>query len=144
MRIPFIVLCFLAWAMTLRDVGADSTPFLCKTLSAAEGDMIRTLQEDRLDFYGDAVAYVHVVYKGVNDAGIPQFRDEITVVRTPTPETSWKHDGIRDENRDYEVGISETRIIDRTMPTKPLQLRVLAVMEDGDLRYRWELPDGCD
>jgi len=144
MRTLLAVSCLLALAMSLHGCEAASPYFLCKPFTAAKGDMIRTLHEDRSDLFGDAVAYVDIIYKGVNDAGAPQFRDEITVVRTPTPETTWKNDDIYEQQRRYEIGVSESRVVDRTMPTKPLVLRALAVMDNGDLRYQWELPGGCD
>ena len=134
----------LAVATAAHTAEAASTSFICKTFTAAKGSIVRTLHEDRPGLFGEVVSVIRVSYLGVNDAGTPEFREASTIYRPVTRETFWKDDGISHRNRIFEIALSESRVLDRTMAARPLSLRVLSVLDNGDLRYRLEPPDGCN
>jgi len=123
--------------------GAGAAAFICEAFTATEGAIIRTLQEKRPGIFGNVVTFIRISYLGVNEVGTPEFREARTIFRPVTKETFWKGDGIDHRNRYYEIDILETRVLDRTMAARPLSLRVLGVMGNGDLQYRLEPPDGC-
>ena len=134
----------LSGVMIANPAGAATSSFLCKTFMAAKGGTVRSFQEERPGLFGAVVSVVLIRYIGVNDDGTPEFREARTIFRPVTDETFWKDDGISYRNRIYGIDVSEARVLDRSRPSRPLSLRVLAVEDGGGLRYRLEPPHGCD
>jgi len=143
MRKPVAAVMLLAGIASTYEPGAGAAPFICETFTATEGAIVRTLQEKHPGIFGNVVTFVRISYIGVNEAGTPEFREARTIFRPVTTETFWKGDNIDHRNRYYEIDILEARVLDRTMAARPLSLRVLGVMSNGDLQYRLEPPDGC-